>query len=298
MTTFIRDIGVNIILSLPLIGAYALFSLGIVVIYRASRVLNLAHGAMATLPGYVAYSFAPHVGTPFAILMGIASAGVVGLLVERFVVRRLRKVSQTAQTVGTVAVFAVLVPLIAKAWGTTLLPGVGVVPRKTFPVGNALVSTDALALFVVAAIASVVFFALFRYTSIGLAMRLAADNRRAAALMGIDPERTTAIAWLIGGLFAGIGGVLLAGDTGLQPYNLSLQVLPAFVAALIGGLDSSLGALAGAAVVGIAIGLVPSFGIIGEQSGAPQLILALLAFAIMGFRGGRLQTSDVRAALS
>ena len=206
--------------------------------------------------------------------------------------------SQTAQTVGTVAVFAVMVPLIAKTWGTNLLPGIGVVPHRTFLIGNALVSTDALALFAVAGIAAVAFFALFRFTSIGLAMRLAADNRRAAALVGIDPERTTAFAWLLGGLFAGLGGVLLAGDTGLHPYNLSLQVLPAFVAALIGGLDSTLGALVGAAVVGTAIGLMPSFGPLGEQAGAPQLALALLAFVIMAFRGRRLQTSDVRAALS
>jgi branched-chain amino acid transport system permease protein len=246
----------------------------------------------------VAYATAPKLGAVAGVILGIASGGVVGLMVERFVVRRLRSVSQTAQTVGTVAVFAVLVPLIAKIWGTNLKTGVSVVPHRTFPLGNALLSTDALALFFAAVLGAMAFFALFKFTSIGLAMRLAADNRRAAALMGIDPERTTAFAWLLGGLFAGLGGVLLAGDTGLHPYNLSLQVLPAFVAALIGGLGSTLGALAGAAAVGLAIGLVPSLGSLGQQPGAAQLALTVLAFAIMALRGGRLQTSDVRAALA
>jgi branched-chain amino acid transport system permease protein len=297
MFNFLRDVGVNIILSLPLIGAYALFALGIVVIYRASRVLNLAHGAMATVPGYIAYSIAPHAGAFVGVAAGIASGGLLGVVVERFVVRRLRAVSQTAQTVGTVAVFAVIVALVAKIWGTVLLQGVGVVPHATFHVGYALMSTDDLALFVVAAIAAVGFFALFRFTNLGFAMRLAADNRRAASLMGVDPERTTSAAWLIGGLFAGLGGALLAGDVGLHPYILSLQVLPAFVAALIGGLDSSLGALVGAAIVGVAIGIVPSLGVVGEQVGAPQLVLAALAFVIMGTRGSRFQASDVRSSL-
>lgn len=298
MTGFLRDIGVDVVLSLPLMGAYALFALGIVVIYRASRVLNLAHGAMATLPGYVAYTAAPRIGTAGAVAVAVLSGGLLGTGVERVVVRRLRTVSATAQTVGTIAVFSTLVAFTAKVWGTDLLTGVGVVPHKTYHIGYALVSTDDFALFVAAGMAAAGFFALFRFTSLGLAMRLAADNRRAAALMGIDPDRTTSAAWFIGGLFAGLGGVLLAGDSGLHPYILPLQMLPAFVAALIGGLDSSLGALLGAVVVGLAIGLVPSIGWLGDQVGAPQLVIAVLAFVIMALRGRRFQASDVRTGLT
>jgi branched-chain amino acid transport system permease protein len=295
---FFPDAGINVILALPLIGAYALFALGIVVIYRASRVLNLAHGVIATLPAYVAYALAPHVGTLPAVVGAVATGGLLSVVVERFVVRRLRSVSQTAQTVGTVAVFGLVVAFIGKVWGTSLLPGVGIVPHKAFRVGHALIFSDDFALIAVAAVAAGAFFALFRFTNLGLAMRLAADNRRAAALMGIDPERTTAAAWLIGGLFAGLGGVLLAGATGLHPYILPLQMLPAFVAALLGGLDSAAGALGGAVVVGLAVGLVPSLGSFGRQVGAPQLVLTLLAFLIMRFRGGKLQASDVRAGLA
>lgn len=295
---FLQDVFANIILALPLVGAYALFALGIVVIYNASRVLNLAHGAIATLPAYVAYSLAPHIGPLPAVVAGVLSGGVLGVIVERFVVRRLRAVSQTAQTVGTVAVFGLIVALMGKIWGTGLLQAVEVVPHKIFHVGHALLFSDDLALIVVAVVATAGFFALFKFTSLGLAMRLAADNRRAAALMGIDPERTTSAAWLIGGLFAGLGGVLLAAATGLHPYILPLQMLPAFVAALIGGMDSAVGALVGSIVVGLAIGIVPSLGTIGRQVGAPQLVLTLLAFLIMAMRGRRFQASDVRTSLA
>ena len=124
-------------------------------------------------------------------------------------------------------------------------------------------------------------------TDLGLDMRCAAENRRAARLMGIDPDRTTMIAWLFAGLLAAMGGVLLASSTNLHPYNLSLQVLPAFVAALIGGLDSVEGAVLGSVVVGLTLGIVPSLGGIGSQGGAPEVALAVVGFIVMALRGRR-----------
>lgn len=294
----LRNIGVNLLLSLPLVGAYALFALGIVVIYRASRVLNLAHGAMAVLPAYLAYAVAPVVGKAPALVLGIASGGALGLAVERLVVRRLGRVSATAQTVGTVAVLMVIVAFTARTWNTLLLPGVSVLPTRRFRVGLALLSLNDLALFVAAGAAAAAFFALFKFTSLGMAMRLAADNPRAASLVGINPRRTTAAAWVIGGLFAALGGVMLGAASGLHPYILPLQVLPGFVAALIGGLESPLGALAGSVVVGAAIGFVPSIPGMGTKVGAPQLALAIVAFVIMALRGKRFQTAaDTRTGL-
>src|SRR3989442_2334279 len=105
----------QILLSVPLIGAYAIFALGISVIYRASRVLNLAHGAMAMVPAYIADSLV-RAGVPigFALLIAIISGAVLGVGVEYVFVRRLRPQGPTAQTVGTVAVAGLLVSLAAK----------------------------------------------------------------------------------------------------------------------------------------------------------------------------------------
>jgi branched-chain amino acid transport system permease protein len=289
---------VDVLLALPLAGAYALFGLGIVVIYRASRVLNLAHGAIATMPAYVVYALAPSLGVWPAVLVGLLAGAALGAGVERLVIRRLRSVSPTAQTVGTVAVFSLLVALMARIWGTSLLPGVGVVPRHAFPVGHALMFTGDLALLAAAGAGCVAFFVLFRYSSLGMAMSLAADNRRAASLMGINPERTTLAAWALGGAFAALGGILLAGDSGLHPYLLPLQMLPAFVAALIGGLDSAVGAVIGSLVVGAAVGIVPALGSVGQQPGTPELAVTLLAFLVMALRGVKLQAGDVRSGLA
>src|SRR5258708_37632494 len=134
---FLRDLLVNVVLTTPLVGAYTMFALGIVFIYRGSKVLNLAHGAMAMFPAYVAYSLAPHTGVYVAVIAALASGGVMGLGVERVVVRRLRASSPTAQTVGTVAVLGLLIAIAARLWGTGNVEAPKVFPAKVFQVGNA-----------------------------------------------------------------------------------------------------------------------------------------------------------------
>jgi branched-subunit amino acid ABC-type transport system permease component len=283
---WLRSAGVDLVLTIPLIGAYMMFALGIVFAYRASRVLNLAHGAMATLPAYVAYALAPRTGTVVAMAGAAAVGALLGAVVERGVVRRLRPAGTTAQTVGTVAVLGFLVAVIAKTWGTTPLRAAGVFPRGSFAVGDAQLQWGSVGLFGVAVASAAACWWLLQRTDLGLALRGAAANPRAASLMGINPNRAAAIAWSLSGLLAGTGGVLLAAATNLHPYVLSLQVLPAFVAALLGGLESVTGAMWGAAVVGCVIGLVPavSHGF-GHQPGAPQLVLGFGTLVVMMVRG-------------
>src|SRR5918992_2441243 len=225
-----KTIFVYTFLSIPLIGAFAMFALGISVIYRASRVLNLSHGAMAMIPAYVFYSLMT-AGVPMvaALPLGVLSGALLGVTVERIFVRRLRAQGPTAQTVGTVAVSGLLIAAAAKIWGTTPLLAPQVFPVGELRIAGAAVRYGDLGLFAVGLIVSGSLFAFFKYTEVGLAMRGAAQNRRAASLMGIDPDLAAGAAWALGGGLAGLAGVLLAAVTSLDPYNLSLQVLPAFV---------------------------------------------------------------------
>jgi branched-chain amino acid transport system permease protein len=270
-----------------------------VFIYRGSKVLNLAHGSMAMIPAYLAFEFTPHVGVIPATIVALGAGGALGLLIERLIVRRLRTASVTAQTVGTVGALGLLIAVAVRFWGTTPTRGPSVFPEQTFHVGNSLLTLGDIGLFVTALVMAALFMGLFKFTDLGLAMRCAADNRRAAWLMGINPDRTTSVAWLFAGLLAALGGVLLGASTNLHPYTLSLQVLPAFVAALIGGLESLPGALVGAVVVGLTIGIVPTITVadIGQQVGASQLALAALAFVVMSLRGKRFSLADTSSAL-
>lgn len=293
----------QLLLAAPLVATYTLFALGIVLIYRASRVLNLAHGVMAMFPAYVVLRLR-EAGLPVlpAMVAGVVAGAVMGAGVEGVFVRRLRGVSPTAQTVGTVAVYGLTVALAARLFGAEPRRPPGIFPQGGVSFGLDGFTYDQIGLMVVAVALTAALFALFKFTALGLAMRGSASNRAAAALMGIDPDRTTRVAWMLGGGLAAVAGIMLSAVSALDPFRFSLQALPGFVAALIGGLGSMPGALAGGAVVGFAVGGVPGLGAIPLLSrftasvGAFTVVLALVAFFVMARRGERLSVGDVRSA--
>jgi len=295
----VEQVAIFLLLSLPLVGAFAMLGLGIAVTYQASRVLNIAHGAMAMVPAFVLFELTER-GVPVAVglVIAVASGSLLGVATERVFVRGLRRQGPTGQTVGTVAALSLLVAVSLKIWGSTPRTAVRLFPDGGIDVGASLLRYGQIGLFAVALVAAGAFFVLFKRTSIGLSLRGVADNRVAAGLCGVDPEAITRLAWAIGGGFAALAGILLAAVTVLHPVNLSLLVLPAFVAALIGGLSSVKGTLAGAAVVGIvqgmvpAIGLIPGIGSFATQVGAPQLVLAILALVVMALRGAKLSAAE------
>lgn len=290
------------LLSLPNIGAYAIFAVGIVVIFRASKVLNLAHGGMAMVPAYLVTSMV-HAGVPvgLAVVVGVVSGGALGLAVERLFVVPLRAVSPSAQTVGTVAALGLMVALAGKAWGTAAQRAVQVFPERVWHVGpasfSATVRSGQVGLFVVALTLAGGLWLVLQRTDYGLVMRGAADSRRAASLMGVDPDIAGSAAWVLGGATAALAGILLAAVTNLSPLTLSLQAIPAFVAALIGGLGSLGGAVVGAAVVGGATGLVPAVASLQRVQGMQQLFLGVIALAVMVLRGERYSVGDTGARL-
>jgi branched-chain amino acid transport system permease protein len=289
----IRSVLTAIILSIPLIGAYALFSIGIVLIFQTSRILNLAHGAMAMIPAFILAAMSGW-GLPvlLAAPLAIATGGLLGVAVERIFVRRLEDGGPTGQTVGTVAALGVLVALAARIWGTTPRTGTKLFPEGFVSVGSSSLQFAEIGLFVVSVgVAAGLFIALKR-TDIGLMMRGTAESKLAARLHGVDPDLVTTGSWAVGGALAALSGILLGAVTGLQPYTLSLQVLPGFIAALLGGLRSLPLAIAGAAFVGITQSLVPLMGPIGRSQGSSQLFLAVAAIAVMALRGSAIAGSE------
>jgi sulfate-transporting ATPase len=291
----VQQLFAYVLLALPLVGAYAMLATGLVVIFRASRVLNLAHGAMAMVPAYLVKVLVDRdVPVLVALVLAVLAGGALGAAVERLFVRPLAKQGATAQTVGTVAVYGLAVATMAQVFGSGSEQAVAVFPEGGVRVSGSVLRWGQLGLVGTALVSVGLCFALFRFTRIGLAMRGAAENPTAAGLMGIDANRMARLAWTLGGALAGTAGVMLAGVTSLNPYALSLQMLPAFVAALIGGLGSLPGALLGATVVGLAQGMVPAFSLVpgldhfASQVGLPQLVLTVLALGVLYLRGQRI----------
>ena len=282
----------SVVLALPFVGVYAMLAIGIVLIYRASKVLNLAHGVMATAPAYILFSLHA-AGLPLALSLplAIAGGGALGWFVERVFVRPMRSQSSSAQTVGTVVVLGFSIALMAQIWGTSSRLPVTVFPsgpEDFIAVGSSNIRYGEVGLFVTMLVVFAGLTLLFKFTDLGLLLRGAAENPRAASLMGVNPERMTALTWILGGALAGLGGILLAAVTSLQPYTLPLQALPAFLAALLGGLGSLTGALVGGAAVGLVLGLVPVLPGLQSVQGSSQLLLTVVGLVVMAARGKQL----------
>ncbi|MHB8511404.1 MAG: ABC transporter permease subunit [Actinomycetota bacterium] len=299
-----HEIFVAIFLSIPLIGAYAIFALGISVIYRASRVLNLAHGAMAMFPAFVSYQLVKW-GAPIGIALFVAVivGAILGIGVEYIFVRRLRGQGSTAQTVGTIAAAGLVIAFSAKIWGSSGVNGPKVFPtciahRCYLELFGEKVVWGAIGLFLVGLAVALTLFIFFKRTDYGLAMRGAAENRRAASLMGINPNITASAAWALGGGLAALAGVMLGAVQNIDPYYLPLQMLPAFVAILIGGLESMPGAILGSVIAGLTIGLqpdlarIPGIKVVFGAGGGSELLLTILALVTMALRGGRFSGVD------
>src|SRR5258708_22252569 len=207
---FLSSALTSAVLAIPLLGVYALVAVGIVVIYRASRVLNLAHGALALVPAYAFFSLAKlGVPLPLAVILAVAGGAALGVLTEAVVVRRLRRQGPVAQTVGTIAVYGFAVAVAVKVYGSAPLLPPRLLPLGAIPVGAGSLRFAALWMFGIGAVATLLSLALFRFTDLGLAMRAAADHRRAAGLIGVHPGLTTSAAWALGGWLPGLPGGLV-----------------------------------------------------------------------------------------
>jgi branched-chain amino acid transport system permease protein len=245
-------LGGQLISGLATGGIYALVALGLVLIYKATEVVNFAQGDLLMLGAYVGWALTA-VGLPFpvALCLTLLLAGCVGIVMERLVLRRM---------VGSPLIAIVIVTLgMSNVFRGLLLLFVGSDVRR-FPDGPFDVAPAALGPFLVpqiqvwalgAAAGVVVMLALFfRYSRSGLALRAAADDQQAARSVGISISATFALSWALAAGVAAIGGILLGNLTGvnLALADVGLQVFPV---AIVGGLDSLLGAIVAGLVIGV-----------------------------------------------
>lgn len=274
---------------------YALAALGLVIVYRATRVLNFAHGAMGMFATYVfgrtLYDpAAPRLPVAAAVLVTLAFAAFLGLVVERVVMRPLRSSATLTQVIATLALLTVLQYLAGAIWGDThyFLPSI--FPSGAFDIGVEFLPYSQV-LTVAVTVALVVGITVFlRRTRLGTALRAVSNDPDAAGLMGISVHRIDQIAWALGSVLACIAGLLLTPDFGLSTFGLTLIVVVySLGAAVLGGFTSLPLALVGGIVVGIALSLVRTY----LQTGISGIDY-LVAFGIV--IGALMLRRDVRVA--
>ena len=244
---------VNIVV---LAAIYALIACGYVVIYRVSRVLNLAHGELMMLGAYLLVATASTFsGNVFAaIAAAVVLSLVVGILVYVLLMRQMTGEIVLAAVLATVALGILLRGVMILTWSAQQqYPGQALGlgnPALALP-GGGRISTFAAAIVLTTALVYGGLFLFLQFGRWGVRMRAAGQNPLLAAQRGINLHAIYALAWGMSTLTGSIAGMLIALDSGLTS-SMAIIGLKAFPAALVGGLDSLLGALIGAAIVGAA----------------------------------------------
>lgn len=287
---------------LALGAIYALICLGFVVIYRATGVINFAQGSFVVMGAFVTHQLAVRNGLPFALAVPLAMLlmALVGLLLERFVFRPMVAQPIFAMILITIGVVFVLDQVSAAIWGyDVLLIGDPWGVRTVDALGATFKLTD-LWTIGAAALALAAFFALFRFTTLGIAMRAGAADPEAALAHGIAPQAIHGMSWAIAGAVAAVAGVFLAAGPKGVDISLGLVAFRAFPAMILGGLDSAEGALAGGMLIGLtevftAAYVVPAVPALGANFHVVMPYLVMIAILVVR-PYGLFGTEEVRRA--
>ena len=231
---------------------YALVALGFVLIYKASQVLNFAQGQFLLIGAYVVWALTVDAGLHWALAVAgaILVAIVLGVVVERLILRPLvgqPTISVIMVTIGLAQVLGALVQII---WGTTPRAFPEFIPSDSVDLLGARVGEERLWAVGLVAVALVAFAVFFQRSRYGIAMRAVADDQQAALTMGISVRRVFALAWALAGVSAVVGGMLVANVVGVSG-DLSGFGLLVFPVVILGGLDSVPGAVVGGAIIGL-----------------------------------------------
>jgi len=265
---------------------YALIALGFTTIYRTVRFFHFAHGVVYATGAYLAYTFAISLGINPIISFFLAAllAGLVGVLVDQLVYRplRKRKAPNLVFLIASFGIFIFIQNLLQLIYGAQILTlRTGPVKEGHHFLGAVITNTQILIL--VVSIALCLDLWLFvKKTKLGKAMRAVADDRIAASVVGINPERIILAAFAVGSALAGAAGILISLETNIEPTMGMNAILKGIIASIIGGIGSIPGAMFG----GLFLGIAENLGIWKISAGWKDCIAFVILIVFLLFRPG------------
>lgn len=267
---------------LALGAAYALIALGFVIVYRSSEVLNFAQGAMLLVGAYLVSTFTVNTGLPFwvAAILSVLLMAAGGLAFQVLVLRRMLGKPLLAIVMMTLGLSIAITAGVDAIWGPDLRVLGDPWGASSFTAGGVVFLWVDVWCVIVAAVVLAAFFIFERYSRYGLAMRATAADPEAALGSGVPVRRVHALAWAIAGVVATISGIFLSGYPSQPNPQLGAAALLAFPAIVLGGLESTVGAVVGGVVIGIVQELVsgyaPSWTGDGFYDIAPYIVLIIV----------------------
>ena len=260
---------------------YAAVALALVLIWRATRIVNFAQGAMLMITTYIASEVITSTGSyVVGFVVALACGLVFGAVVERVLIRPVENKPELNAVIVTLGLYTFLIALAGIIWGSSPRPFPPAFSIRGYDIGGTRVlfaPNDTFIVLIVVAVA-VALGLLFRFTDLGLKLRAAAFNPEVAELLGVRVGRMFTVGWGLAALTGAIAGVLVAPSVFLAPSNFDPILISGFVAAVLGGLDSPPGAVVGAMLLGLVLSYVGGY---EGTALVPMAALVVLVLVLM-----------------
>ena len=259
-------------------AVYAAVALALVLIWRATRIVNFAQGGMLMITTFIGYSIVNSGGSyVVAFVVALASGLVLGAVVERILIRQVEEAPPLNAVIVALGLLVLLQSIAGMIWGNTPKSFPAAFSIRGYRVGHTTLLFAPNDLFIVLLVIGVAtaLALLFRYSSIGLKMRASAFQPEVARLLGVRVGRMLTLGWALAAMVGSIAGVLVAPSVFVGPNTFDPILIFGFTAAILGGLDSPLGAVVGGLVLGLALSYVSGY------EGSSMVTLAALVILVV-----------------
>jgi branched-chain amino acid transport system permease protein len=266
---------------------FASLALALVLIYRATDIVNFAQGEMATFATYIAWALMNNgmsYWPAFALTLVLAFGG--GVAIERTLIRPVEHRPEIVIVIVTIGLLIILNGLTAWIWGAEPKAFDSPFPNETWEIGGVIVSVRDVGTLVMVLVTVLALWAFFRFTTLGLVMRAVANNHTASRLVGVRVGWMLALGWGLAAVLGAIAGMLAAPALFLEPSMMLVVLIYAFAAAVLGGIDSPVGAVVGGLALGVIINLLSAYvDFVGSELRLPTALAVLLIVLLIRPQG-------------
>ncbi len=242
-------------------GIYASLALALVLIYRAMGLINFAQGEFAMFTAFICWALLEGAQLPFAlaVLITVVVAFAGAFAIERLIVRPFERASPLVIVIVTLALFEIANSVAGFIWGYSPRSFPSPFPARPVDLGGILISIQDAAVIGVSLLTLGLLYVLFNRTKLGLAMRAAALYPEVSALLGVRTGVMLGLGWGLASAVGAVSGILVAPRILLEPNMMQSVIIYAFAAAVLGGIDSPLGAVVGGLTLGVLLALIGAY---------------------------------------
>jgi branched-chain amino acid transport system permease protein len=265
-------------------GIYGLLALALVLIHRATGVVNFAQGEMAMFSTYIAWTLTTNHGVSYwpAFVITLIASFFGGVGIHQAVIRPVERGSQIRVVIVTIGLLLVLNGLVTWIWTGEVRAVKSPFPGGTFDVGGVAISYADIGTIAVCFAAVIVLWSFFQFTKVGLALRASAVNPAEARLVGVRVPLMLGLGWGLAAVLGAVAGMLTAPSVFLDPNMMQSVLIYAFAAAVLGGIDSPVGAVVGGLILGVGLNLIGTYvDFIGSDLRLPAALLVILVVLLV-----------------